>query len=326
MTSSMWDDLHPAVLPRTVARPSREARVYTVSPLTVTDGGLAVPAVNGLPNWVHASGDSVVVSRSGSGLAAPLVITATRAVRPTVGTVLSSGGGLVTVSASGVTYSLPYLSNYTPVASDVVRILWDGAGGTVLGKAPAAAAPPASGVVTVPSGVVGTLQLELDPIGAASYRSGAQRTDRPGEVIQGHYLYSSNTADNSGLWVYGDSFGSTAGKPCRSFAVKVKRLDGVGINSGVPVHLRLHTHATLPSGAPSFTADAEYAGMSLPVNGVDTVTLPPALAAVWGGKFASGAAFGVGVVYAGTGHYASFAGPDISGNAGSGHLSMTFDA
>lgn len=319
MTTGMWDAYHPAVQPTVVDKLLREAQIYSVSPLTVMDTGDPVPASNGLPGWAHAVGDKVVVARMDN----DMLIVASRASRPTQGTVTSFSTTTVTVAASGITYVLNRILTYSPVNGDVVRIIWDEGGGTALGKIPTETLPPSSGTVDAPSATGRYVKLDLDPVGAASYRSGSRRTDRAGEVIQGHYLYSSNTADSSGVLVYGDVWGSVAGMVCSSFEVTMKRLDGSGVFSGVPVHLIPHIHQSLPSGAPTFVS-AEYAGLSLAVNGSGVATLSPTQAAAWGALFASAAAYGVGVVYAGTAHYASFYGPDLAGAGSSGHITATF--
>lgn len=323
-----WNAWHPAVLPPEVSRLLRDVRIYSVSPLTVVEGqGDPVRAVNGLPHWQHATGDRVTAARmggnaDGSGLGSDLLIVASRATRPTRGTVTASTADTVTVTMGGASWVLSRAAAYAPTVGDTVKVLWDADGGTVLGKV--AAATPAPGEVVIGPGTgSSTIQLELDPIAAGTYRSGSLRTDgdTPGRLYQGHWTNGS-AVDNSGLWIHGDVWGSTAGKSCSDLRVKVKRYAGIGTNAARPVHLRLHKHTALPTGAPEFVG-AEWAGLSLPTGGSDWAILDAATAAAWGALLSSGGAYSVGVTYAGTTDYAAFYGPG-PGSDGSGHISSTW--
>lgn len=335
--STAWDPYAPAVLPPAPATSVREVTVASTDPLRVVEtGGTPVAAVNGMPAWRHAVGDRVVVLLD---VSSAVMIVASRASRPTRGKVTAVTGSTVTVQSvatpptTGVTgesvqapteHVLSYVSP-APAVGDTVRILWDADGGTCLGKVGVAVPVAASGSVPEPPRRPSQLVIDVDPVAAATYRSGAVRSDRPGEIIQGHYDQSSQTADNAGVLVYGDVWGAAKGKTGRGLSITLKRVPGVGVGAAVPVHLRLHAHRSLPTGSPAFVG-AEWAGMSLPTSGRAVVSLPPDVAADWLGRLASGEAAGIGVQYAGTAHYASFYGPDLQGSDGSGHLTAIYDA
>lgn len=129
-----------------------QARLDTLTPTQSllgvfqrVDGARAVVAIRGyevaipIAGAVPAPGDAVQVEmRNGE-----YVMTGPTKPRPTRGRITATGTPRVTVRGSdGVSYSLPFMSSYTPAVNDDVAVEWSFEGGLVKGRVSTTPAPP----------------------------------------------------------------------------------------------------------------------------------------------------------------------------------------
>ena len=301
---------HAATLPDTLSLDVIPMRVVQTSPLLVREeSGIRDLAVyNGVPNWVHAPGDSVLVRTS------TMTVIATLATRPQSAVVTGVSGTLITVTASGLTWLTRAIA--APTVGDTVALSWGSEGavviGTISGTVPS---PTGTAPADLPSvlGAVTTLP-PFRPTQSGTYRSGSLRGDAGSNLYQGHWIAPNNSNDSTGVWCYGDSWGAVRGKTVAVASITVERgPKGSGVNGAVPVHLRLHNVTSLSAGTPSL-ADANDSLALAPgqAGSVDVTSMVQ--------EIANGTASGFAVTFAGTSDYAMFFG---AGSSDSGVLSVT---
>jgi len=302
---------HASTLPDTLVLDVIPMRVVQTSPLLVREeSGIRDLAVyNGVPNWVHAPGDSVLVRTS------TMTVIATLATRPQSAVVTGVSGTLITVTASGLTWLTRAIA--APTVGATVALSWGSEGcvviGTISGTVPS---PTGTLPADLPStlGAVTTLP-PFRPTQSGTYRSGSLRGDTSGNLLQGHWTPPNSSADNTGIWTYGDSWGAVRGKTVADASITVQRgPQGVGVNGAVPVNLRLHNETGLPGGTPSLLAAAN-SSLSLAPGQAGSVDVTSMVQAI-----ADNTASGFAVTFAGTSDYAMFLG---AGSSDSGVLSVT---
>lgn len=301
---------HASTLPTSLDLDVITMRVVQVSPLLVREeSGIRNLAVyDGVPNWVHAPGDPVLVRKS------TMTIIATLASRPQSAVVTGVSGTTVTVTAAGLTWLV--LAIAAPSVGDTVALSWGAEGGMVLGTITSTIpAPPGTPMPDLP--IIDTrMTLSFRPTQSGTYRGGSRRGDAGSNLYQGHGAAPAPSADNTGIWCYGDSWGAVRGKTVDVATITVQRGPlGVGVNGAVPVHLRLHNVTSLPVGPPGLLASAN-SSLSLAPNQAGTVDVTSMVQEIADTSTAAGFA----VTYSGTTEFASFLG---AGPSNSGVLSVT---
>jgi hypothetical protein len=223
------------------------------------DNGRVTVNVGGrdFPNMLFATGayapnvgDGVAVLRNGLQL---IGLGATGVPRPSTGIVSSVpvGSSTILVTAAGTTYSLLFVSTYTPAVSDRVLILWPGSqkSGIVIGKVGVTAAPPAPPPPGPPPGGASEGVATFTATGVGTYRSG-WRNDDNGDVIQG--VAPGFAGNNEGAWFYsGQPRATLSGATVTDFQIYLGRTSG-GVFGGQSVHLYRVGENDRPAGALSW--------------------------------------------------------------------------
>lgn len=302
---------HAATLPATLDQDVIPMTVVQTSPLLVREssGIRNLSVFNGVPSWIHVPGDAVMVRKS------TMTLIATLAVRPQSGTVTGVSGTLVTLTGAGRTWSARSGAS-APSIGNAVALSWGSEGCVIIavisGTIPA---PAGSAIAALPVSTAPTVLGPFRPTESASYRSGTKRTDTSGNLYQGHWYAPASSADNTGLWCYGDAWGALRGKTVLSASITVQRgPQGSGVNAAVPVHLKTHNVTSLPASTPGLNASTNNA-LSLAPNQAGSVDVT-AMAQ----EIANNTAAGFAVTYAGIPDYAMFLG---AGPSNSGVLSVT---
>jgi len=299
---------HEATLPPTLDLDVIPMRVVQTAPLLVREesGTRNLAVFNGVPNWVHVPGDAVMVRK------ATMTVIATLATRPQSAVVTGVSGTLITVTAAGLTWLVRAVA--APTVGDLVALSWGSEGAVVIGTI-SGAIPSPTGTAPPPDPPTISTQMTLPafrPTQSGTYRGGSLRGDTSGNLYQGHWTAS---ADNTGIWCYGDSWGAVRGKTVVAAWITVQRGPrGSGIYGAVPVHLRLHNETGLPDGTPGLLAAANDS-LALAPGQADSVDVTSMVQAI-----ADNTAAGFAVTYAGTSDYAMFLG---AGSSDSGVLSVT---
>lgn len=236
---------------RASGRPSLEVGLVTAAP----SGGRVMVNSSGATENVSLAqyldvtvADRVLIAREGA--AAWVVAKVGGRSLPPKGTVTSAPpGSQITVSAAGVSYTLPFLGSYTPVVNDSVAIMWgaSGEGGVVLGKcgtiaAPAAPAAPSTPPPPPPMASSGTARISATD--SCQYRGGQWGAAGDRNVYQGNWGWG----DNTGAWFYGNTPHDTlAGRTITGLRVRVSRRSG-GVYGAQAAHLYRHTSTSRPGG------------------------------------------------------------------------------
>lgn len=298
---------HAATLPPSLDLDVIPMRVVQTSPLLVREekGVRDLAAFNAVPSWVHVPGDPVMVRRS------TMTIEATLAARPQSAVVTAVAGTLCTVTAAGLTWLARAIA--APAVGATVALAWGSEGAVAIGTI-TGTIPVPTGTLPAPLPVVYSMVTlpPFRPVESDSYRSGVRRN--VGNLYQGHWT-SGSSADNTGVWCYGDVWGAVRGRTVVSATITVQRGPiGTGVNGAETVHLKLHNATSLPAGTPGLLASTNNA-LALAPNqaGVTDVTAMVQ-------EIANNAASGFAVTYAGTADYAMFLG---AGPSNSGVLSVT---
>lgn len=189
--------------------------------------GLSLPPA-GHPVQVELRGRQLVVT----GPARPL---------PGIGTITATGSPRATVTAWGISYTLRYRSSYTPVLSDEVEISWLGDEGTIQGK------------VTATSNVVAP--ATIDPASTLTYHPEPFTATDSGSYASGWAQRDVWASDSYlGAWFYGskvkDTIPDAAVIKDAQLYLNPRQIQGAAPN------LQLHTSASKPSGAVTFTGTA----------------------------------------------------------------------
>lgn len=301
---------HEATLPAGYDADVIPMIVVQTSPLLVREatGTRNLAAYNGLPNWVHAPSDPVMVRKS------TMTIEATLALRPQSATVTVVAGTLITVSSSGLTWSARAVGT-APTVGQTVALSWGSEGAVVQGVITGAIPVPTG---TAPAGLPATsssFSFSARPIASGSYRSGSLRPDTSGNLFQGHWVAPANSNDNTGVWVHGAAWGGILGKTIDAAKIKVQRgpVDS-GVNGPVTVRLRTHNVTSLPSSTPGLGASSNNT-LTLSPNEVGEADVTAMVQ-----EIANGTAAGFAVYVAGTTDYAMFLG---AGSSDSGVITGT---
>lgn len=170
---------------------------------------------------------------------------------PREGTVTTVPGGsdTITITSDGKDYTATFLTGYTPVVGDRVRLLWQGRDVTVMGKVgvtPSAGVlvgeplqpPPASssGTFNAPATDSATM---WGPGGWDSWAGGG------GHVHQGSWSGSTVT----GAWFYGNTMAELAGATITRILFRVPARRSVGsYNNPGTIHLYAHNSPSRPGG------------------------------------------------------------------------------
>lgn len=162
---------------------------------------------------------------------------------PGVGKISATGTPRASVLAWGVSYSLPFHTSYTPVLNDDVAIVWSADGGLITGKVSAVSnvVPPN----TNPGAGSGTFHPPpFTAIDSGTWRSGS-----------GWWTPTVRANVDDGAWFYGSKIKDTIpDNAVIQSALIYLPIQTIVINA--PGQLKLHTHATKPAGAPTFTGSA----------------------------------------------------------------------
>ncbi len=281
--------------------------VTGLNPLTLAGSAASDVELPAMGWYTPAIGDDVRVLRGdGAGLilgtATPNQVTRP----PSTGTVSSVEATSATVSAGGVSYSVPWLTSYTPTTGHTVALLWQltGAGfdGVILGQVsgtPAAATPSTvtgDTSIGVQSAIVPNLPNPYTVTASeiATWRGGWRRDTA--SAYQGDWTGS---GDNSGFWFYSQA--------------KLRRLQGLVITA-----TKVYMHAGAGGSFGATTAKLNYHSSARRGSTKPTLSQAwdgPALAdgaAAWGtvptGVSADLVASGGGLAVASTGRtfYSSF--------------------
>lgn len=174
-----------------------------------------------------------------------VVVTGPARPLPGSGQITATGTPRATVTAWGIAYSLPYQTSYTPVLSDDVSIIWSADGGLITGKVSATSnvTPPDAN----PGGGTGGGSFHPAPftaIDSGTYRSGS-----------GWWTNTVRASVDDGAWFYGSKIKDTIPDTATITLARIY-LPIQQINVDAPGQLRVHTNATKPAGAPSFTGSA----------------------------------------------------------------------
>ena len=298
---------HPAAAPDMDLFDGRwTATVVSSSPLLVRqDGGSTnLVVLNGMPDRQHVAGDRVKLQRFGS----DLVIMAALTPRPQFGTVVSVNTGTRTaiISTASAQWSLQWAVQYVgaaPTVADRVSMYWGPEGGVILGSVSTTVTPPAStdpGAPAAPPSTGGTLTVIASQAG--TYRSGTRRTDVGTRLYQGHWTTGSS-ADNLGIFCYGDVFGGLSGKTIASSKITVTRgPKGTGADSAITFTIAAHAASTLPGATPTLTGSVTVSLAPGETKTVDITSISAGLN--------NGTVRGFGITYAGTANYGALLGPD----------------
>lgn len=143
-------------------------------------------------------------------------------------------------------------------------------------------------VRAAPAPVATTGTLTVSAVGLATYRGGELVGDDRAE--QGTWA---GIGPHVGLFLFGNAFGSLAGKTITGMRVRLHRRNSGGIIAGVRIHLGLHGHATAPTSASGSTVTSVTPIGTLARNETRTFTVP----ASWGVALRDGTARGVGVYH-----------------------------
>lgn len=239
MPSDFADDLTrrlaqiPTVSSKVGIFVSRSGNFATVnignSTVTLPFVGMYLPPP-GHPVQINTQNGEVVVT----GPARPL---------PGVGRISATGTPRATVTAWGIAYSLPYHTSYTPVLNDDVAIVWSADGGLITGKVSASSnvVPPDPN----PGGGGGSFHpAPFTAIDSGTYRSG-----------NGWWTNTVRASVDDGAWFYGSKIKDTIPDTATITLARIY-LPIQTINVNAPGQLRVHTNATKPAGAPTFTGSS----------------------------------------------------------------------
>lgn len=246
--------------------------------LQVNIGG-NTPKVRWMSGWAPVVGDVVRVLNWNGELTVLGRINPAGA-QPSTGTITSYAGGAATctITAAGATYTCYFLSAYTPVVADIVRLDWSEGAPFVLGKrsvnvsAPTPPTPPAppppppatppppppppppeTGVSTYPCIDSGYFSTAYGWSGGTSFGS---------RLAQG-----TSGGTNTGAWFYGSGPSELAGRTITRARIYVIRTNAYGTIAASPAHLYSHGSATRPGGNVSLLSGPNDA--SLPRGGED---------------------------------------------------------
>lgn len=172
-----------------------------------------------------------------------VVVTGPARPLPTEGTVTVAGSPRATVNAWGVDYVLRINPAYTPVIGDLVTIQWGTDEGTIIGKQSAAAAS-SSPSENGGGGVTRYHPAPFRMIDSGTYRAGA-----------GWWTRTVRANVDDGAWFPGAKIKHTIPDSARIISARIY-LPVISVVIAADGQLRLHTHATKPVGAPTFTGSA----------------------------------------------------------------------
>ncbi len=230
--------------------------------VTVNVGGNPVPNVLFVGGYSPNTGDGVALLRSGQLV---IGIGGTGLPLQSVGTVASVplGSATILVTVAGTTYSLPFVTSYSPVVADRVYLLWPGTSraGIVLGKVGVTAAPPPPPPPPgPPPGGSGSGVATFVPTHDGTWRSG-WREDANGNVIQG--TAPTYGGANEGAWFYsGQISGTLSGATVTDFQIFLARTEG-GVFGTQSLHLYRVTDNARPAGALTFGSGPHDLGISI---------------------------------------------------------------
>jgi len=177
--------------------------------------------------------------------------------KPATGTVAGSpSGGRVTVNADdGVTYTVSYLSGYTPVSGNRVALEWSVPGGLILGAVSAESVPTGPTAPSVPDDTADaptkpkTYSRTFNPTNSGSYRSDS-----------GWWIDEVWSADNNvGAYFYGGQIDSSI--PDSAEVLEIRLYLHSIYEFGDKPTIGVHTLSS-KSGAPTVTSEVEVSGGS----------------------------------------------------------------
>lgn len=279
------------------------ATVTSVEPLTVTVGGIDVPALN-LTGHRLMRNEPVWTTRHNGIIRVTHIVTP----RPQMGTVVTATGAVAVVEAGGRTFTDVPIIVGTPDPGATVALSWgaDGAIGFVTAAVPAMPpAPPAPPPATAPSSPDDVLTIDARAISARTARGGSWRTDGTASRRAYQGRYSGGVAqDNSGFWFYGTDALRADGVGL-SAVLRLTRPSEVGTAGKVGFRVATHTAPTQPGTPPALTYRAT---VYIAWGKTETIDLGATVAQ----QMLDGTIAGVGLLYSGTSDYGALLGPDES--------------
>lgn len=297
--------------------------VIKTAPLTVS-GELGQPVeVRRTTDWTPGPGSQILCLRVGTSVWAIGPVTPVMR-PPSIGTVVSVAGSMVTVALGSTFGNVPMPSTVTVTAGQRVGVSWmqDNTGawvGFIAGTIQANPAPapppppppPGSTSGSTPSGAKRTFSVRA--VEAKTWRGG-WRGDTT-DAYQGIAGAWGSRTTNRGYLFYGaGAFDDMRGLTVTAASIRLTAKRGVGISGPSPIRIRLHTSTTRPNSQPVLLADEVV--VSLRDGETRTVPLPVSMAQ----KLASGTAGGIAFVSDSTADYGAIVGP--TGNASSGLITI----
>jgi hypothetical protein len=181
----------------------------------------------------------------------------------------AKSSGLVTATIGDTTVSVKVARDLTVAANDLLIVTKIGSQWWAVGRGSEATVTPPTNDAAPPPTAPATGSLVITPVETRSYRPNfGWRTDNT-DVYQGEY---GGMGNHTGMAFYGAKARSIAGATVTSARIRVRRVSG-GTYAAQATTMRLSSHRTRPSGAPSLGSTT--AGPSLAVGATnDSFAIP----------------------------------------------------
>lgn len=216
-------------------------------------GGLTQPAV-----WLcdyTAVGEPIIVGliRKPDAPGQLLVLGRVGAPGPVEGLVsaVPAGSDTITVTASGVDYTVTFAAGLSLVPGDRVRLLWQGPTGTALCKVGVTPAPIVGTTSTAPPPSASTYgEHPVIATDSGTYSSGFGWNSYYGQnVYQGNGSTWGAPSFNAGSWFYGSGAAQLTGATVTGIQFKLPaRKSGGASSSAATAHIYLHNSPNRPGG------------------------------------------------------------------------------
>lgn len=211
----------------------------------------------------------------------------------------AKSGGLVTATIGDTVVSVRVARDLTVASGDLLAVVKHGSQWVALGRFFESAVSPPDNPAAPPPKPPASGSLVITPVETRSYRTTYGWRFDNDDVYQGQY---GGWGNHTGMAFYGSKARSIAGATVTSARIRVRRVSG-GTYAAQATTMRLSSHRTRPSGAPSLGASTS--GPSLAVGATnDSFAIPTS----WAQDMVDGGAGSIAFFDADGSPYVRFAG------------------